>query len=41
MGSIVEIVGGPKEANGYVWWEIQDEAGIRGWVASDFLTLKP
>ena len=39
-GTLVELVGGPTEANNYTWWEIRDPAGITGWVADDFLDLK-
>ena len=38
--SVVEIIGGPKEANGYVWWQIRDEAGTEGWAAADYLALQ-
>lgn len=36
----VTLVGGPQEGDGYTWWEIEAD-GIRGWVAADFLKLKP
>ncbi|MCD6520133.1 MAG: SH3 domain-containing protein [Anaerolineae bacterium] len=36
-GSIVEIIGGPKEANGYTWWQIRDKAGTTGWAAGEYL----
>ncbi|MBC7236493.1 MAG: SH3 domain-containing protein [Chloroflexi bacterium] len=38
-GETVEIIGGPKEANGYTWWQVRDAAGTSGWVASQFLSL--
>ncbi len=34
---VVEVVGGPQEANGYTWWQVRDEVGTSGWVASEFL----
>lgn len=37
-GTILEIVGGPQEADGYTWWQVRDEVGTSGWVAADFLT---
>ena len=37
-GSIVEILGGPKEANGFTWWQVRDETGTTGWVADRWLT---
>jgi uncharacterized protein YgiM (DUF1202 family) len=36
----VEIIGGPKEANDYTWWQVRDSAGVTGWVASEFLNPK-
>ena len=39
-GTIVEIVGGPTEANNYTWLEVRDDAGITGWVVDDFLDLE-
>ena len=36
-GSELEIIGGPKEANDYTWWQVRDEAGTSGWVVSEFL----
>ena len=36
-GTLVEVIGGPTEADGFTWWQIRDEAGVTGWVASKFL----
>ena len=36
-GARVEIIGGPKDANGFTWWQVRDEAGTTGWVASRYL----
>ena len=36
-GAIVEILDGPKEANGYTWWQVRNEAGTVGWAAGDWL----
>jgi len=37
-GDVLEITGGPEEADGYVWYEvIVSDTGEVGWVASDFL----
>ncbi len=36
--TVVEIIGGPKEANGFTWWQVRDETGTTGWVASKYLT---
>lgn len=37
-GSVVEVIGGPKEANDYTWWQVRDEAGATGWVVSAHLS---
>lgn len=37
-GTVVTIVGGPEEADGYTWWQIELEDGTTGWIAGDFLT---
>jgi len=36
-GSVVEVISGPKEADGFTWWQVRDQAGVAGWVASKFL----
>jgi hypothetical protein len=35
--SIVEIIGGPKDANDYTWWQVRDETGTTGWVVEEYL----
>lgn len=35
-GSSVEIIEGPKQADGYTWWKVRGKAG-EGWCAADFL----
>ncbi len=39
-GTEVELIGGPKEANGYTWWEVRDEDGQTGWVVEQYLSPK-
>lgn len=39
-GSVVEVIGGPQEANGFTWWQIRDEAGTTGWAASQYLVAQ-
>ena len=39
-GSVLEVIGGPREANGYTWWQVRDEAGVSGWVADEWLTAQ-
>jgi uncharacterized protein YgiM (DUF1202 family) len=36
-GSVVELIGGPQDANNYTWWQIRDEAGTTGWSVSEGL----
>ena len=39
-GGIVELIGGPKDANGFTWWQVRDESGTTGWVVSQYLSSK-
>jgi hypothetical protein len=36
-GTILEVLEGPEEADGYVWWRLEDEDGFIGWAADDWL----
>ena len=36
-GTILEVLDGPEEANGYTWWRLEDEDGFIGWAADDWL----
>ena len=36
-GAVVEVIGGPTEANDFTWWQVRDSAGISGWVVSRYL----
>jgi parallel beta-helix repeat protein len=38
-GTLGQIVGGPVEADGYVWWDVNYDAGVRGWSAEDWLEI--
>lgn len=40
-GTELEVVGGPQEADGFTWYEVQlvDDATVSGWVASNFLEV--
>ena len=29
---LVHILGGPVEADGFIWWEVELQDGTRGWV---------
>ena len=33
-GSILEVVGGPEEADGYTWWQLRRDDGKEGWSAA-------
>ncbi|MBA2759772.1 MAG: SH3 domain-containing protein [Chloroflexia bacterium] len=40
-GTELEVIGGPEEADGFTWYEVQlvDDATVTGWVASNFLEV--
>ncbi len=33
QGEVVDILDGPRSANGYRWWKIRSKQGLVGWVA--------
>lgn len=35
-GSVLEVIGGPKTANGYTWWQVKRDSTV-GWAAQDWL----
>ncbi|MDH7487870.1 MAG: SH3 domain-containing protein, partial [Anaerolineae bacterium] len=35
-GSILEVIGGPKTADGYTWWQVRLNSTV-GWTAQDWL----
>lgn len=37
QGQQVSIIGGPEEADGFSWWQVELADGTQGWVAADFL----
>ena len=37
-GSVVEVIAGPKDADGFTWWQVRDQTGVAGWVAAKFLS---
>src|SRR5262249_21664127 len=39
-GSSVQIIEGPKQADGYTWWKVRGQSG-EGWCAADFLAREP
>lgn len=36
-GSVMLVIGGPEEAEEYVWWEVRLLSGQEGWVAGQFI----
>jgi hypothetical protein len=36
-GTILLVVDGPREANTFIWWQVQLDDGSKGWVAGDFI----
>jgi len=42
-GEILEVIGGPQDADELTWWQLRDPNGAEGWAAGDFLqpTLPP
>jgi hypothetical protein len=36
-GTALKIVGGPRDSDGYRWWEVRGN-NVSGWVAGEFLT---
>jgi hypothetical protein len=38
-GTLLEVMGGPREAEGFVWWQMKDPDGTVGWGAQIGLQL--
>ena len=37
-GTVLKVLDGPSEADGYVWWQLQDVSdGMVGWAVADYL----
>ncbi|MGQ9586552.1 MAG: SH3 domain-containing protein [Anaerolineae bacterium] len=36
-GTVLQVVEGPVEADGYVWWKVRDQRGQAGWAAGNWL----
>lgn len=39
-GTVLTVLEGPKEADGYEWWKVRTPDGKEGWGAGDWLALK-
>lgn len=38
-GAIMRVIGGPQEADGLTWWQLEDpQTGEQGWAAGPYLT---
>jgi hypothetical protein len=41
-GNVYEVIGGPQNADGLVWWQLKDPAdGTTGWGAADYMRVVP
>ena len=40
-GTRFVVVGGPEQAGGITWWKVDNQAGLVGWVAAQYLKLVP
>jgi hypothetical protein len=36
--TLLLVIGGPAEGNGFIWWQVLADDELEGWVAGDFLT---
>jgi hypothetical protein len=39
-GTVLTVLEGPTEADGYAWWKVRAPDGAEGWGAGDWLVLK-
>jgi hypothetical protein len=39
--TLLLVIGGPAEGNGFIWWHVLVDDELEGWVAGDFLTPAP
>lgn len=39
-GSVLQVLDGPKESDGYLWWKLRAPDGAEGWAAVNWLVLK-
>jgi hypothetical protein len=38
-GTQVQVIGGPFEGEGYVWWQISGNEVASGWIVQDYLQV--
>ena len=36
-GVVLEVIGGPTDADGFTWWQLRDVDGSIGWAAAQYL----
>ncbi len=39
-GAVLEIIGGPKDADGYTWYQVRDESGATGWAVNTYMKAR-
>jgi len=39
-GTVLTVLEGPEDADGYTWWKVRTPDGEEGWGAADWLVLK-
>jgi hypothetical protein len=39
-GTVLTVVDGPEEADGFVWWKVRTPDGKEGWAAANWLVLQ-
>lgn len=39
-GTVLEVVGGPKDADNLTWYQVRDSSGATGWVAGEYIKLQ-
>jgi hypothetical protein len=39
-GTVLTVLEGPTDADGYVWWKVRTPDGDEGWGADNWLVLK-
>jgi len=40
-GSVLKVLSGPEEADGFTWWRLEDEDGVVGWAVEEWLEPVP